>query len=411
MVRISTKLTISKLNHLTPSMGIIRPRVLTSTPHNGHRHPCESLPINWCIFIPYAPSISPLTLTSCIQYTQPKKREIVRNISHGRFQLARTNVYLFKESRRLCHLTQEALIALLPLYVQKLAGDICGFVVSTGLCSVALPAFFLSTVINLGMMTRHLCKIYNWLQEMERRGLEINLEWSRLIWRAFVGVAIKIIAILLTLNRQELIFALDFLADLFCEVAQTLFPGSDLCGKAVFNTLYELIHDLNLDKIHHAWERINKEIRSLINRFDLSPSEAEKTEPITKVLMTDAANTQQQYGGVENALLAHEEADHHFSGKNAKGVVKENIKHAAKDQVYKTAFEDPANEVYDELEKSSWWAMWFKNSGVLAGWAPLLARFYLDKTGTASRGWRKEGGKNGIRGEWAGVGLIFASIS
>lgn len=296
----------------------------------------------------------------CIKYTQPKKREIVRNISHGQFQLARTNVYLLKESRRLCHLTQEALIALLPLYVQKLAGDICGFVVSTGLCSVALPAFFLSTVINLGMMTRHSCKIYNWLQEMERRGLEINLEWSRLIWRAFVGVAIKILAILLTLNRQELILALDFLADFFCEVAQTLFPGSDICGKAVFNTLYELIHDLNLDKIHHAWERINKGIRSLLNPFNLSPCEAEKTEPIRKVLTTDAAITQQQQqqqqqpcGGVENALLALEEADHHFSGKNAKGVVKENIKHAAKDQVYKTAFEDPANEVYDELEKSS----------------------------------------------------------
>lgn len=194
---------------------------------------------------------------------------------------------------------------------------------------------------------------------MERRGLEINLEWSRLIWRAFVGVAIKIIAILLTLNRQELILALDFLADFFSEVAQTLFPGSDICAKAVFNTLCELIHDLDLDKIHHAWERINKEIRSLINPFDLSPCEAEKTEPIRKVPMTDAASTQQQQlqqqpcGGVENTLLALEEADHHFSGKNAKGLVKENIKHAAKDQVYKTAFEDPANEVYGELEKSS----------------------------------------------------------
>lgn len=353
MVRIPTKFIISKLNHHTPSMGIIRPRVLPSTPHNGHRHPCESLPINLRIFIPHAPSIYPLTLTPCVQSTQPKKREIVRNISHGRFQLARTNVYLFKESRRLCNLTQEALIALLPLYVQKLAGDICGLVVSTGLCSVALPPFFLSTVINLGMMTRHLCKIYNWLQEMERRGLEIKLEWSRLIWRAFVGVAIKIIAILLTLNRQELIFALDFLADFFCEVAETHFPGLDLCGKVVFNPLYELIHDLNLEKIHHAWERINKEIHSLINPSDLSPCEAEKTEQIRKVVMTDAASTQQQCGDAENALLALELADHHFSRKNAKGVVEEIIKHAAKDQVYKTAFEDPANEVYDELEKSS----------------------------------------------------------
>lgn len=283
---------------------------------------------------------------------QPTKRQIIRNISHGQFQLAKTNVYLLKESRRLCHLSKEALIELLPLYVQKLAGDICGFVVSTGLCSVAMPAFILSTLINLGMMTRHSCKIYNWLQEMERRGLELNLEWTSLIWRAFVGVAIKTIAILLTLNRQELLLALDCLTDVFCDVAQNLFPGSDICAKAVFNILYKLIQDLNLDKIHHAWERINNEIRCLANPFASSSSssascEAEKTEATMEALMTDAT-CQQPGGGMWNALLELENANH----VDAKEVVKVNLKHAAEEQVYYTAFEDPANEVYDKLEKA-----------------------------------------------------------
>lgn len=345
-------------------MGMVRPRVLTSTPHYASRHSCESLPYQ-LMYLPFPTHLPclPLNLTSDVLYntpTQPTKREIIKNISHGQFQLARTNVTLLKESKRLCHLTQEALIALLPLYVQKLAGDICGFVVSTGLCSVALPAFFLATVINLGMMTRHSCKIHDWLQEMERRGLELNLEWSRLIWRAFVGVGIKVIAILLTLNRQELMFALDFLADIFCEVAQTLFPGSDICGKAVFNALYKLIHDLNLDKIHHAWESINEEIRCLVNRFASSSCEAETMEPMSKVLMTDV--TSQQPCGMENALLALEEADHHFLEKDAKHVVKENVKHAAKEQVYKTTFEDPASECYDKLEKAAD-ERWFLNSG------------------------------------------------
>lgn len=276
----------------------------------------------------------------------------MRNISHGQFQLAKTNVYLIKESRRLCHLSKEALIELLPLYVQKLAGDICGFVVSTGLCSVALPAFILSTIISLGMMTRHSCKIYNWLQEMERRGLELKLEWTSLIWRAFVGVAIKTVAILLTLNRQELIIALDCFADVFCDVAQNLFPGLDICAKAVFNALYKLIHDLNLDKIHHAWECINKEIRCLINPFTPPPPpcEADETEATVKSLTTDATY-QQPGGGMENASIARDDGDHVLEN-HAKEVVKENLRHAAKEQVYYTAFEDPANEVYDKLEKA-----------------------------------------------------------
>lgn len=309
------------------------------------------------------------------KYTQPTKREIIKNISHGQFQLARTNVYLVRESKRLCHLTQEALIALLPLYVQKLAGDICGFVVSAGLCSVALPAFFLTTVINLGMITRHSCKIYNWLQEMERRGLEINLEWSRLIWRAFVGVAIKIIAILLTLNRQELMFALDFLADLFCELTVTLFPGSDRFGKAVFDALYKLIHQLNLDhqKIHQAWERINKDVRCLLNPFGSTLCNDDKAEPMGKVLVTDVTTREQQQlqpsGGIESVLLALEKADRHFSEKDAKHAVKESMKHAAKEQLFKTAFEDPANEVYDGLKKEAD-ERWFLNNGGASWLAP-----------------------------------------
>lgn len=333
-------------------MGIIRPRVVSSTPHHGPRHPCESLSFNYMHLHSHAPSFSPLNsdVRCIVQYTQPTKRQIIRNISHGQFQLAKTSLYHLKESRRLCHLSKEALIELLPLYVQKLAGDICGFVVSTGLCSVALPAFILSTVVNLGMMTRHSCKIHNWLKEMERRGLELNLEWTSLIWRAFVGVAIKTIAILLTLNRQELILALDCLADVFCDVfcdvAQNLFPGSGICGKAVFHPLYKLIHDLNLENIHHAWKRINEEIRCLINPFASSSCEAVKTEATMKVLMTDTT-CQQPGGGMENALLA----DHSLE-KDAKEVVKENLKHVAKEQVYYIAFEDPANEVYDKLEKA-----------------------------------------------------------
>lgn len=344
-------------------MGMIRPRVVSSTPHHGPRHPCESLSFNYLHLHSHAPYFSPLNsdVRCIVQYTQPTKRQIIRNISHGQFQLAKTSLYHLKESRRLCHLSKEALIELLPLYVQKLAGDICGFVVSTGLCSVALPAFILSTVVNLGMMTRHSCKIYNWLKEMERRGLELNLEWASLIWRAFVGVAIKTIAILLTLNRQELILALDCLADVFCDVfcdvTQNLFPGSGICGKAVFNALYKLIHDLNLDNIHHAWKRINEEIRCLINPFassslssSSSSSEAVKTEATMKVLMADTT-CQQTGGSMENALLALEDIDHSLE-KDAKEVVKENLKHAAKEQVYYIAFEDPANEVYDKLEKA-----------------------------------------------------------
>lgn len=283
------------------------------------------------------------------KYTQPTKREIFKNISHRQFKLARTNVYLLRESRRLCYLTQEALIALLPLYVQKLAGDICGFVVSAGLCSVALPAFLLTTVINLGLMTRHSFKIYNWLQEMERRGLEINLEWSRLIWRAFVGVAVKIVTILLTLNRQELIFAFDFLSDVFCEITQSLFPGSGIFGKAVINAFYKLIHDVNLDKSHRAWERLHKGIRGLINYFGSSLFEAE--EPRVKLLVTDVATQHQPCEGMENALVALEKVDFHLLGNDARHAVKENVKHVAKEQVYKTTFEDPVNGVYDGLRK------------------------------------------------------------
>lgn len=295
-----------------------------------------------------------------IQYNtqQPTKRQIIRNISHGQFQLAKTNVYLLKESRRICHLSKEALIELLPLYVQKLAGDICGFVVSTGLCSLGLPAFILSTVINLGMMTRHSCKIYNWLQEMERRGLELNLEWTSLIWRAFVGVAIKILSILITLNRQELLFALGCLADVLCDFAHILFPGSIICAKAVFTALYKLIHELKLDKIHHSWERISNEIRCLANPFtsssisSSSPCEAEKTEASKKTaaLMIDATS-QQPGGGMENAISALENRDEVLNT-DAKEVVKSNLKHAAVEQVYYTAFEDPANEIYDKLERA-----------------------------------------------------------
>ena len=54
---------------------------------------------------------------------------------------------------------------------------------------------------------------------------------------------------------------------------------------------------------------------------------------------------------MENALLALEDIDHSLE-KDAKEVVKENLKHAAKEQVYYIAFEDPANEVYDKLEKA-----------------------------------------------------------
>lgn len=182
---------------------------------------------------------------------------------------------------------------------------------------------------------------------MERRGLELNLEWTSLIWRAFVGVAIKILAILITLNREELLLALDCLADVLCDLAHILFPGSDVCAKAVFNALCKLIHDLNLDKIHHGWERINNEIRCLANPFASSSSsscEAEKTEATMKALMTDAS-CQQPGGGMGSASLVLENGD-------AKEVVKDNLKHAAEDQVYYTAFEDPANEVYDKFEKA-----------------------------------------------------------
>lgn len=249
------------------------------------------------------------------------------------------------------------MIELLPLYVQKLAGDICGFVVSSGLCSVALPAFILSTIINLGMMTRHSCKIYNWLQEMERRGLELKLEWTSLIWRAFVGVAIKVITILITLNREELLFALDCLTDLLFDVAHILFPGSDICAKAVFNALLKLMQDLNLDKIRHGWERMSNEIRCLANPFASSSSssssscEAEKTEATMKALMTDAT-CQQSGGGMESTSLVLENGDHVMEKNAAKEVVKRNLKHAAEEQVFYIAFEDPANEGYDKLEKA-----------------------------------------------------------
>lgn len=191
---------------------------------------------------------------------------------------------------------------------------------------------------------------------MERRGLELNLEWTSLIWRAFVGVAIKIIAILITLNREELLFALGCLADVLCDVAHILFPGSDICAKAVFNALYKLVHDLNLDKIHHGWERMSNEIRCLANPFASSSSssssscEAEKTEATMKALMTEAT-CQQPGGGMGGASLVLENEDH-VLGNDAKEVVKLNLKHAAEEQVYYTAFEDPANEGYDKLEKA-----------------------------------------------------------
>lgn len=63
------------------------------------------------------------------------------------------------------------------------------------------------------------------------------------------------------------------------------------------------------------------------------------------------ATCQQPCGGMENVLPMPENANHQLE-KNAKEVVKKNLKHAAKEQVYYIAFEDPANKVYDKLEKA-----------------------------------------------------------
>lgn len=187
---------------------------------------------------------------------------------------------------------------------------------------------------------------------MERRGLELNLEWTSLIRRAFFGVAIKILSILITLNRQELLFALGCLADGLCDVAHILFPGSVICAKVVFTAFYKLIHELNLEKIHHSWERISNEIRCLANPFaSLASCGAEKTEATRKAALMMDATGQQPGSGLENALSALENGDDVLNP-DAKELVKMNLKHAAVDQVYYTAFEDPANEIYEKLEKA-----------------------------------------------------------
>lgn len=189
---------------------------------------------------------------------------------------------------------------------------------------------------------------------MERRELELNLEWTSLIWRAFVGVAIKILSLLITLNRQELLFALGCLADVLCDVAHILFPGSVTCAKAVFTAFYKLIHELNLDKIHRSLERISNAIRCLANPFASTssfPCEAEKTEATKKTALMMDATGQQPGGGMDKAISALDNRDDVLNT-DAKEVVKSNLKHAAVDQVYYTAIEDPANEIYDKLEKA-----------------------------------------------------------
>ena len=54
---------------------------------------------------------------------------------------------------------------------------------------------------------------------------------------------------------------------------------------------------------------------------------------------------------MENAISALENRDEVLNT-DAKEVVKSNLKHAAVEQVYYTAFEDPANEIYDKLERA-----------------------------------------------------------
>lgn len=249
---------------------------------------------------------------------------IIKNLSHGHFRDAKTDYKLLGALKSPSNLSDNQLIALLPVYVQKLGGDTFGLISSTAL-GIFHPAFIFSTTIVAGFTIRHLNQIRKWNKEVKLRGLNLEHDWTKLVPRFAIGAALRSVIVALSFGTLDLV------------VDSQLFLNLAPDGTGTIMTAHQnVLAHTHLDDVQNVLGAVASNTQEHLTGNNLPivwDHFQESIEPGYSQSLTQAV---EHHSGLEN---------HSFLAEETKVLLELNGAQAINEQLYQTVLENPANKL------------------------------------------------------------------
>lgn len=257
---------------------------------------------------------------------------IIKNLSHGDFRDAKTNIKLRRALEKPSNLSDKQLIALYPTYVQKLGGDTCGLITSTGL-SMIHPAFLLSTGINVGFTIRHLNQIRKLNKEVKLRGLKLKHDWLQLAPRFATGAAVRIFILVISFGTLDLVVGSQVLSSLLPNDIDSAFPDA---SSTIMTAHPDLLAYTNLDDVQNILGAAASYTQEHVAGNDLPIVWDHTQEFIGPGYSQSLTQVVENQAGLGN---------YSFLTEQTKILLELNVGQAVTEQIYKTVLEDPANKI------------------------------------------------------------------
>lgn len=265
---------------------------------------------------------------------------IIKSLSHGDFRDAKSNFELLRALKKPSNFSDKQLIALLPVYAQKIGGDTCGLVISTTM-SIFHPVFLLSTAINTGFTIRHLHQICKWNKEIELRGLKLKHDWTKLAPRFAIEAAVRIFIVAVSFGTLEFVVDSQLLTSLLpndIHNALSNAPHSSTPdGSGTIMTAHQdLLAHTNLDDVQNVLGAVASHTQEYVAGNNLPivwDHFQELIEPGYSQSLTQVVEHQPGLG------------NHSFLTEETKVLLQLNVGQAVNEQLYQLVLEDPANEI------------------------------------------------------------------